>query len=337
MSFKAEIIADSINLFGHRITTFVVTFPRIVLAEFNTHRMFSRNSASSRAIPFKTMIEAVEKNPFIPLKWMKDHKGMQGTEYFEDPKHVRLLNELWLNGRDAAVESAKNMHCAIYNIPVTKQLCNRQLETYMWHTAIVTATEWDNFYALRAEGAAEIHIQHLAELMLQAQNASKPKVLESGEWHIPFGENIQLPSLLPIEAGLTLNEGIELAKVKVATARCAGVSYTVVGEDGKEETYEKLIGRHNRLASMGHWSPFEHPGRNMSRDEYVRHTRTFLVNYNEFQDYMDKHNPETYHINYLKDKCEVTEYGWCGNFRGYIQYRKLFANENRTDSRLIKA
>ena len=43
--------------------------PRIILAEFNTHRLFSRNSASSRAIPFKKMVQSVLENPFIPIAW----------------------------------------------------------------------------------------------------------------------------------------------------------------------------------------------------------------------------------------------------------------------------
>jgi hypothetical protein len=79
---KAQILADSKNPYGDRLTTMLVTFPRIILAEFNTHRMFSRNSASSRAIPFNKMIKAIEDNPFVPLGFQKDHKGMQGTEYF---------------------------------------------------------------------------------------------------------------------------------------------------------------------------------------------------------------------------------------------------------------
>ena len=81
---SAKIIADSKCPRGHRLTTFIVTFPRIVLAEFNTHRMFSRNSASSRAIPFKRMVKMLEENPFIPIAWQKDHKGMQGVEYLDE-------------------------------------------------------------------------------------------------------------------------------------------------------------------------------------------------------------------------------------------------------------
>lgn len=299
---KADIIADSIHeISKDRITTFVVTFPRIILAELNTHRALSRNSASSRAIPFSKMVEAAEKTPFIPLKWMKDHPGMQGTEYFND-QDAQILNDIWLSGRDHAVASAKLLRKGIGGVKVTKQMCNRQLEPYMYHTAIVTATEFENFFALRANDAAEIHIQELANQMLWAINESQPKILRPGDWHIPFGDLIDLPSPLPIEAGLTLDEGVQLAKVKVATARCAQVSYTLIGDDGKALDYWKLVALHNRLSSMGHWSPFEHCARAMNEREY--------------SDY---------------------DHGWCGNFKGFKQYRKFFINENRTDSRLFRA
>ena len=101
---KAKIIADSKNPQGDRITTMEVTFPRFILAEFNTHRMFSRNSASSRAIPFEKMVKMVEEDPFIPIKWMKDHKGMQGTEYFEKGA---ALKSMWLKARDEATRHAE--------------------------------------------------------------------------------------------------------------------------------------------------------------------------------------------------------------------------------------
>jgi hypothetical protein len=149
MKIQAKILADSISERGDRITTYLLTFPRIILAEFNTHRSFSRNSASSRAIPFKKMVESVEKNPFIPIAWQKDHKGMQGSEYLSDvPAGVsdkEFSIDMWLEARDAAVSNAKILN----NTGVTKQLCNRLLEPFMWHTVICTATEWDNFFNLR--------------------------------------------------------------------------------------------------------------------------------------------------------------------------------------------
>jgi hypothetical protein len=150
---KATIIADSKNKQGDRITTMVVTMPRIILAEFNTHRMFSRNSASSRAIPFEKMVKSVKENPFIPIAWQKDHKGMQGSEYFDDSIEIeinpntpagKLLRD-WHKAKNLVIEQAIKLN----ETGLTKQLCNRLLEPFMWHTVIVTATEWENFFALR--------------------------------------------------------------------------------------------------------------------------------------------------------------------------------------------
>jgi hypothetical protein len=141
---SAKVVGDSLNEFGDRLTTMVVTMPRIILAEFNTHRMFSRNSASSRAIPFEKMVKSVEENPFIPIAWQKDHKGMQGTEYFNEGDAQVHVND-WHIAKTSAINMARILH----RNDVTKQLVNRLLEPFMWHTVIVTATEWENFFALR--------------------------------------------------------------------------------------------------------------------------------------------------------------------------------------------
>lgn len=222
-TINAEIVADSICN-GQRLTTLLCTFPRFILAEVNTHRMFSRNSASSRAIPFEKMVKAVEEDPFIPIAWQKDHKGMQGTEYFTDPNEIRMLEIDWYNGLHNAIQFAHSIH----NKGLTKQLCNRLLEPFMWHTALITFTEISNFFKLRCpqyrsydgdskvlfrskkdflkfkgcpndssdilyflkhnESQAEIHIQALAESMWDAMNESTPKELKEGEYHIPFIE-----------------------------------------------------------------------------------------------------------------------------------------------------
>lgn len=185
---EAKIIADSKSaVSGDRITTYLLTFPRIILAELNTHRMFSRNSASSRAIPFEKMLKRVKENPFIPIKWMKDHSGMQGTEYFPHFSETNNPNTdtmygFWMDARDEAIRYAE----CLSRDGLTKQICNRLLEPFMWHQAIVTATEFQNFFSLRAEGAAEIHLQSLAYKMLDAYNESIPKLLQPGEWHIPL-------------------------------------------------------------------------------------------------------------------------------------------------------
>jgi thymidylate synthase ThyX len=253
---QSKIVADSIGPQGDRLTTFVVTFPRIILAEFNTHRMFSRNSASSRAIPFKKMVESVETNPFIPIAWMKDHKGMQGTEYL-DRKESHHAIKAWLGGKFDAIAHATNLH----NSGVTKQLCNRLLEPFMWHTVIITSGKegLDNFFKLRDHEDAEIHIQELAKRMKESMSNSTPKVLQAGEWHIPFGDKLDINSLH--DYGIVEMDNyydIDELKVAVATARCAKVSYTVVGEEGKESNYANDIRLHDRLLASKHMSPAEH-------------------------------------------------------------------------------
>ena len=140
---EAKIIADSINLQGDRITTYLLTYPRFIHSELMTHRMFSRNSASSRAIPFKKMVEMVEEDPFIPIAWQKDHKGMQGSEYLDSK--VPSCEGEWLRARSQAVRFARELNTH----GVTKQLCNRLLEPFMWHTVLVTATSYENFFELR--------------------------------------------------------------------------------------------------------------------------------------------------------------------------------------------
>lgn len=337
MSFKCEIIADSKSLQGDRLTTFVVTFPRIVLAEFNTHRMFSRNSASSRAIPFETMVKRVEEHPFIPIAWQKDHKGMQGTEYL-DEKESKGAIQAWLESRDDVVSRAKYLN-ELGN--VTKQLCNRLLEPFMWHTALITATEFENFFALRCpqyqnpvdsvddpiyfksrkdycdfynvedkgtdltwlkhnKGQGEIHISLLAEAMWDAYNESTPKQLKAGEYHIPFGDSFDHEKLSKLEDCLNHTDLYEEdLKIKIATARCARVSY--LNYEGKDD-YEADIKLFDRLKSMEHYSPFEHVAKAMNEYEYESY---------------QKKRPSKDGIGSFGEK------GWCRNFRGFIQLREI--------------
>lgn len=141
---SANIVKDSINIDGDRITTFELVFPRFILAELNTHRVFSKNSASSRAIPFNKMVKSAMETPFIPIEFQKDHKGMQGVEYLQGMEREEAV-KLWLEARDAAVKQAVKLNEA----GVTKQLCNRILEPFLYHKVLLTATAFKNFFKLR--------------------------------------------------------------------------------------------------------------------------------------------------------------------------------------------
>lgn len=144
---SATVVADSKSLQSNRLTTLQVTFPRIILAELNTHRALSKNSASSRAIPFSKMVKSITENPFIPIAFQKEHSGMQGTEYITDP--LQLTNALlsWQNAKCKSIDYAKELTFT----GVTKQLCNRLLEPFMYHTVLISGTDegWENFFNLR--------------------------------------------------------------------------------------------------------------------------------------------------------------------------------------------
>lgn len=142
--YNCKIVADSINTFGNRITTFELTYPRIVHAELMTHRLFSRNAASSRAIPVRKMIESVKNNMFTPLAIQKAHKGMQGTDYFEGVE-LEKAKQLWIESAELAIQQAEKME----KFGISKQIVNRVVEPYQYYQVLVTATEWDNFFELR--------------------------------------------------------------------------------------------------------------------------------------------------------------------------------------------
>ena len=167
MAIKAEIVAHSLNPQGDELISVLCTFPRIILAEVNTHRMLSKNTSSSRAIPFNKMVEAIQNDPFIPIAWQREHSGMQGTEYLTNPVDTAFANDMWLEARDRAVKSAKAMNKAgTDNIGfVTKQLCNRLLEPFMWTTMLITGSKegWDNFHSLR-NPIYEIDLDNLDKL-----------------------------------------------------------------------------------------------------------------------------------------------------------------------------
>ena len=215
------------------LITFKITYPRIILSELNTYKaMISLNTSSSRAIPFEKMVEIVENNPFIPIAFQKDHKGMQGKEYLSETNdeisEYIMAKSWWLNARDNAVKTAKSLNGNEYKTgfsSVTKQICNRLLEPFMWVTQVMTGNResfeymfnqrcpnyegnksWKDLCSSNLEyeidtplierlkintGEAEIHFSILAEKMYDLLKESKPEILDKKEWHIPFIEIIE--------------------------------------------------------------------------------------------------------------------------------------------------
>lgn len=242
---SAKVIEDSIWN-DKRITSLQLTMPRFILAQFNTHRAFSRSTASSRAIPTQKLIDMVKENPVLPVHWGQNQAGMQaGNEMPHGHKEVARM--AWLDARDMAVKYATEL----LNLGAHKQLVNRVLEPYMWSHTIVTATEWENFFELRLDDAAQPEIQELARRMAEAMDDS-----------VPVKRNYHLPYITEEERSKYEWEGVAGEKAyadlgKVSAARCARVSY--LNHDQTKPDWDKDVALASRLAEEHHWSPYEHP------------------------------------------------------------------------------
>lgn len=245
MAFKCEILADSISEAGARLTTMQLTYPRCIHAEFMTHRVFSRNAASSRAIPFEKATQMVLDDPYIP-EWGLNEKGMQSTRQLGE-KEKKAATEKYLG---TLYETVRNVR-ELAKLNIHKQDINRILEPWAWITTICSATEWDNFFELRCHKDAHPAFQKIAYMMQEKYSEGKPELLESYEWHLPLAEEFRITGAV-WECEQSINS------VKISVGRCARVSYLT--HDGKKDP-DADVELHNRLLISKHWSPFEHVAR----------------------------------------------------------------------------
>ncbi len=253
----AKIILDSRAPCGKRLTTVEARIWRGILAEVNTHRDKSRNSASSRAIPIGKQISRCLSEPFVPDAFTANQKGMQGGATIEQNAEAQRL---WLVGRDAAVEVARGLD----DLGVHKQYANRVMEPYQYHTIIMSGTNWANMFAQRCHPDAQPEFQEVAWLIYEAMKASTPQLLGEGEWHLPYISEEDRVEALKLSRRRSITICVSEILIRVSVARCARVSYLT--HDGKRsleadlEMWDKLMsGGFN-----GHWSPFEHVARAMT-------------------------------------------------------------------------
>ena len=239
---SAKVIADSISG-NNRLTTMEVTMHRFILPEFNTHRKFSRNAGSSRAIPVLKRIEEVMKNPALPLHWGENKPGMQAeTELVDDVQDI--VKKAWLKSMKSTLRTVK----FLAKTGLHKQTANRLLEPFLWQKVIVSSTEWKNFFDQRDSSLAQPEMQALAKAMKTALNESTPEIADQKYWHLPYTTRA--------EQG-TLSTSVLIA---ISVARCARVSYLT--HEGKADMMKDLA-LYNRLISAEppHWSPLEHVAR----------------------------------------------------------------------------
>lgn len=236
----ATVIADSIAG-GQRLTTLQLRFPRFILAQFNTHRVFSRNARSSRATPVKVMLEEVRTDPVIPV-FKANKRGMQGGEVLTGVRHDMAV-EKWLDARDTAVHAARQL----LELDVHKEAANRLLEPFSWADVLVTATDWQNFFDLRIHSDAQDEIHQLAVAMRDVMEESEP---QSRSFHLPYiaGDEGE-------EGDFCDDDWYDL--MMVSAARCARVSYRPFDSDEADPAKDYRLAV--KLQEAGHMSPFEHP------------------------------------------------------------------------------
>lgn len=237
MTTSARVVADSISPTGHRLTTLECTFHRFILSEFNTHRVFSRNSASSRAVPVTKTMAQVTLDPALPVIFRREKSGMSGGAVLENQEQ---LQNMWRQDAEYMAQRAD----LYVQMGVHKSIVNRILEPYMWHTVVVTSTDYDNFFIQRMTENAQPEIVSLAYRMSEALEFSVPQRLGYGDWHMPYVSDEELPLELSVAQALSV-------------ARVAGVSYNRLGVI-REQAKDLALYARLREANPPHWSPFEH-------------------------------------------------------------------------------
>jgi hypothetical protein len=242
MTISAKIIAHSIAPNGQLIVTWELEYQRFIHGEFMTHRLFSRNAASSRAIPVKTIIAAVREATAMPIHWGANQPGMQASHELEGDA-LASVQRMW---QEAAFDAARNAEI-MDKYGAHKQIANRILEPFQTMKTVMTATCMDNFFWLRNHVDAQPEIRELARLMWEALQASNPVILMPGDWHVPYFGNGQWYQNHP--------EGTLQEALQISSSCCAQVSYRKL-----DDTLEKAQMVYQRLVDSEpvHASPFEH-------------------------------------------------------------------------------
>lgn len=298
---SAKIIADSVCPQGVRMTTMEIEYPRFILAELNTHRMLSKNSASSRAIPVKAMHDFIKDSPATPVYWGKNQPGMKAKEELVGVDKKEAIR-LWNRAKDDALHWswAMSEHLGLH-----KQIANRVTEPWMTMKTVISGTEWTNFFHLRNHADAQPEIKALAEAMTVAYATHLPVLLAPGEWHLPY---ITIARYVPTDELQYFDENFNRLSLKdakiISASCCAQVSYRKndASFDKAFKIYDQLIN-----SDPAHASPVEHQATPMNIDS------------------MSRFEPETWEpgVTHVSANSDL----WSGNLRGWIQHRKLIPKE----------
>lgn len=305
---KVEIIKDSISEDEVRLTTFQLSYHRFIHSELMTHRVFSRNASSSRAIPVEKLIKQVRKDPMMPVYWGSNKPGMQAGKELTESNLVKV-KAIWKATAIMAADQAETLE----GLHLHKQITNRILEPFLPIHVVLTTTELSNFFHLRDHKDAQPEFQELARKIKKAVDESNPKRLTYGEWHLPYVSDEELAEFIA-KHGKTV--GYEFARI-CSSARCARVAF--LNHDKTNPTLKGDLKLYHMLATRPfndgkghvlekddpvHLSPLEHQATPMEMpygtidimgSEYIRGITHVDCDYNR----------------------------WSGNFRGWVQNRQL--------------
>lgn len=314
---SAKVIARSkSSVTGKEIVTFEIVYPRFILAELNTHRLPSKNSASSRAIPVEKVLEAVLTNPAMPVHWGKNQPGMSAREELNG-SDKQAVQTLWKLAANSAADFAEDMA----SFGAHKQVVNRILEPFQWMKTVITGTEWDNFFHLRRHPDADPNINALAEVMWQALQKAPCVTLKPGEWHVPYVDtfrdvdgtllygtrtnseiNPRVTTFIPFEGGYE-------DALQVSSSCCAQTSFRTSDDslDKAKRIYARLV-----ESKPVHASPFEHQASPM------------LINTGaDYYDIVGRDVPQGIEFEEGATHMDRLGYMWSANFKGWIQHRQL--------------
>lgn len=295
LEIYAKIIAHSRAPNGQTIVTWELQYPRLILAELNTHRQLSKNSSSSRAIPIQTIIDMVRTSPAMPVHWGKNQPGMQAHEELTGDL-LAAVKRVWI---ESALDAARNAEI-MAKYGAHKQVANRVLEPYQWMKTVLTGTCVDNFFWLRNHEDADPTIHALAKAMWESLKESKPADLKPGDWHVPYYDDGTWRA--SVYEDNTLEEALA-----ISSSCCAQVSYRKLDDslEKAELVYDRLVG-----SEPVHASPFEHQATPMTPS----HTWE-----------MDWYDKDFIWPKGVTHKDREGNY-WSGNFKGWIQHRQLIPN-----------
>lgn len=304
MSFNTvQVIQDSRNLSGNRLTTYEIETYRYIWAEVLTHKMLNKNAQSSRAVPVKSVLSINESDPITPIVWGKNQGGMSASEVLEG-EQLEEARKVWLELARTAFEGSKKLS----DIGLHKMWANRPTEAFSRIKVVISGTEWENFEWLRDDpDAAQPEIVDLARKVKTAKAESTPFELRAGEAHVPYVTRIRQDPRSQLQYLDTNGNNLSLEDaLKVSASCCGQVSYRKLND-----SFEKAMEIYARLfdGPKPHFSPCEHQGIAMKQTKIQ---------------FMQMFNPDDWEdgVSHVDRKGNL----WSGNLQGFVQYRKLLEN-----------